>query len=95
MRKVVNEVYSSFNRGHYCTLVLFVEVDPKFVDPNLTPDKRKVFLKNEKEVFAKLRACLVTTFMSVGGDCRDSKKSEPKESSKRKRSESMFFITFR
>lgn len=28
MCKVVNEVYSSFNRGQHCTLVLFIDLDP-------------------------------------------------------------------
>lgn len=39
------------------------------IDVNVAPDKRQVFLRNEKEVFAKLRACLLTTFEEVMGDC--------------------------
>ncbi|KAI6173639.1 hypothetical protein M3Y98_01103000 [Aphelenchoides besseyi] len=67
MCKVANEVYKGFNRNKYCTLVLFIELDPAMIDVNVTPDKRVVFLKNEREVFAKLRACLLHTFESLEG----------------------------
>ncbi|KAI6205200.1 hypothetical protein M3Y94_00765700 [Aphelenchoides besseyi] len=67
MCKVANEVYKGFNRNKYCTLVLFIALDPAMIDVNVTPDKRIVFLKNEREVFAKLRACLLHTFESLEG----------------------------
>ncbi|KAI6191921.1 CBR-PMS-2 protein [Aphelenchoides bicaudatus] len=69
MCKVANDVYGSFNRGRYCVLILFIDLDPSQIDVNVAPDKRQVFLRNEKEVFAKLRACLLATFEEVMGDC--------------------------
>lgn len=52
---MANDVYSIYNRGQYCLLVLFVEVAPATVDVNICPDKRTVFLHHEKEVFTFIR----------------------------------------
>ena len=37
------------------------------IDVNIRPDKREVLLKNEKQVFAKLKACLFHTYKDVEG----------------------------
>lgn len=42
------------------------------LDVNVSPDKRTVFLSNEKELFAKLRASLHHTWASVAGCCERS-----------------------
>ncbi|KAH7727628.1 mismatch repair endonuclease PMS2 [Aphelenchoides avenae] len=74
--RIANEVYGSYNRGQYCMLVLFVEVDPASLDVNVSPDKRTVFLHAEKELFAKLRASLGATFEKVHGKCPKAGASE-------------------
>ena len=48
--RIANDAYSIYNRGQYCTLVLFVEIPPAKLDVNVSPDKRIVFLHHEKEV---------------------------------------------
>uniref|UniRef100_A0A915DRA2 Uncharacterized protein n=1 Tax=Ditylenchus dipsaci TaxID=166011 RepID=A0A915DRA2_9BILA len=69
LNRITNEVYSSFNRGRYSMLVLFITVDPASIDVNISPDKRTVFFQHEKELFAKYRACLLLTFSKVSGSC--------------------------
>ncbi|CAD5207435.1 unnamed protein product [Bursaphelenchus okinawaensis] len=65
--KIANEMYSVFNKGSFCILVLFIEVDPAQLDVNVTPDKRIVYLRNEKELFAKFRASILATFEGIAG----------------------------
>uniref|UniRef100_A0A914DQZ4 Uncharacterized protein n=1 Tax=Acrobeloides nanus TaxID=290746 RepID=A0A914DQZ4_9BILA len=80
--KIANSVYQQFNRGQYCMLILFIEVDPAALDVNVSPDKRTVFLHEEKRLFAKFHASLLKTFSQVLGSCKElpnkSAKSEKK-----------------
>jgi DNA mismatch repair ATPase MutL len=65
------------------------------VDPNLTPDKRQVFLRIEKETFAKLRACLLETFQAVVSKCPVSNTVQDKQQElklKHKSTESKRFL---
>ncbi|KAJ8938444.1 hypothetical protein NQ314_011480 [Rhamnusium bicolor] len=59
--KLVNEVYKQFNCGQYP--FVFLNVTTKsLVDINVTPDKRQVYLENEKLLLAIVKASLLEAF---------------------------------
>lgn len=53
--KAVTEAYRKFNRLQYPMIVLNMEVDQKYVDVNVTPDKRTVLVDNESKILELLR----------------------------------------
>ena len=64
--KLVNEVYHQFNRHEYPFIYLNVQSDTlQNVDVNITPDKRTIFLENEKLLFATVKSCLIELFQNI------------------------------
>ncbi|QPG75874.1 hypothetical protein FOA43_003260 [Brettanomyces nanus] len=53
--KAINETYKKFNYLQYPTILLNIEVDAKFADVNVTPDKRTVLINNEAAVLEAFR----------------------------------------
>lgn len=62
MSKVVNDVYHMYNRHQYPFVVLHVNIAKESVDVNVTPDKRQIFLENEKLLLATIKASLITMY---------------------------------
>ncbi|XP_077595856.1 mismatch repair endonuclease PMS2 [Stigmatopora nigra] len=60
--KLVNGVYHMYNRHQYPFVALHIEVASECVDVNVTPDKRQVFLQEEKLLLAILKSCLIHMF---------------------------------
>ncbi|BAO39685.1 DNA mismatch repair protein PMS1 [Kluyveromyces marxianus DMKU3-1042] len=64
--KTVNEMYQSFNNIQYPTFVLNFIIDPKFLDLNITPDKRTVVLHYEEYVLDAFKEELNIFFQKQG-----------------------------
>ncbi|XP_071813914.1 mismatch repair endonuclease PMS2-like [Apostichopus japonicus] len=62
LTKLVNEVYHSYNRHQYPMCVLDISLSQDAVDVNLTPDKRKVLVQEEKLLLATVKSSLVSLF---------------------------------
>ncbi|KAJ8363841.1 hypothetical protein SKAU_G00126720 [Synaphobranchus kaupii] len=60
--KLVNEVYHMFNRHQYPFVALNITVASGCVDVNVTPDKRQVFLQEEKLLLATMKSSLVAMY---------------------------------
>ncbi|XP_062860037.1 mismatch repair endonuclease PMS2 [Trichomycterus rosablanca] len=60
--KVVNEVYHMFNRHQYPFVALNISVASECVDVNVTPDKRQIFLQEEKLLLAVLKSSLIAMY---------------------------------
>ena len=61
--KLMNEVYHQFNRHQYPFIFLNIKSNNlQNVDINVTPDKRMIFLENEKLLFATIKSCLMELF---------------------------------
>ncbi|XP_061666131.1 mismatch repair endonuclease PMS2 isoform X2 [Syngnathoides biaculeatus] len=60
--KLVNEIYHMYNRHQYPFVALNIEVSSECVDVNVTPDKRQIFLQEEKLLLAILKSCLINMF---------------------------------
>ncbi|KAI4470714.1 dna mismatch repair protein mlh pms mutl [Holotrichia oblita] len=60
--KLVNEIYRQFNGNQYPFVYLNIFLKPGHIDVNVTPDKRQIFLDNEKIVLAVLKASLLDAF---------------------------------
>ncbi|KAJ8974600.1 hypothetical protein NQ317_019345 [Molorchus minor] len=60
--KLVNEIYKQFNFGQYPFVFLNVMTKSSLVDVNVTPDKRQVFIENEKILLATLKSSLLEAF---------------------------------
>ncbi|XP_039265287.2 mismatch repair endonuclease PMS2-like [Styela clava] len=60
--KVVNEVFHMFNRYQYPFVQLDISTKSDEVDVNVTPDKRKIFIQQEKYILAIIRTSLLELF---------------------------------
>ncbi|KAL0983918.1 hypothetical protein UPYG_G00134750 [Umbra pygmaea] len=60
--KLVNEVYHTFNRNQYPFAALNIKVASECVDVNVTPDKRQIFLQEEKQLLAIIKTSLVAMY---------------------------------
>ncbi|XP_037546699.1 mismatch repair endonuclease PMS2 [Nematolebias whitei] len=60
--KLVNEVYHVYNRHQYPFVALNIVVASECVDVNVTPDKRQVFLQEEKLLLAILKTSLISMY---------------------------------
>uniref|UniRef100_A0A665WMI1 Mismatch repair endonuclease PMS2 n=1 Tax=Echeneis naucrates TaxID=173247 RepID=A0A665WMI1_ECHNA len=60
--KLVNEVYHMYNRHQYPFVALNIAVASECVDVNVTPDKRQIFLQEEKLLLAILKTSLVSMY---------------------------------
>ncbi|CAL1599071.1 unnamed protein product [Knipowitschia caucasica] len=56
--KIVNEVYHMYNRHQYPFVTLNITVASDCVDVNVTPDKRQIFLQEEKLLVAVIKTSL-------------------------------------
>ena len=64
--KLVNEIYHQFNRHQYPFVFLNIKSDTlQNVDINVTPDKRMIFVENEKLLFATMKSCLIELFQNI------------------------------
>lgn len=54
----MNEVYHQFNLHQFPFIFLNVKTARDSVDINVTPDKRQIFLDNEKLLVATVRVCM-------------------------------------
>ncbi|XP_069701490.1 mismatch repair endonuclease PMS2 isoform X2 [Periplaneta americana] len=63
--KIVNEVYHQFNRHQYPFVFLNLKIARNCVDVNVTPDKRQVFLDQEKLLIATIKASLLHMYETV------------------------------
>ena len=59
--KLVNEVYHSYNRNQYPSIVLNITTQSSEIDINVTPDKRQLMVANEKILLATIKV-LFTIF---------------------------------
>ncbi|KAI1895982.1 hypothetical protein AGOR_G00090120 [Albula goreensis] len=60
--KLVNEVYHMFNRHQYPFVALNITVASDCVDVNVTPDKRQIFLQEEKLLLATVKSSLIAMY---------------------------------
>ncbi|XP_017157195.1 mismatch repair endonuclease PMS2 isoform X2 [Poecilia reticulata] len=60
--KLVNEVYHMYNRHQYPFVALNIAVASDCVDVNVTPDKRQIFLQEEKLLLAILKSSLINMY---------------------------------
>lgn len=62
LAKIVNQVYRSFNGNQYPFVVLNIKTEQSQVDVNVTPDKRQIFLEQEKLLLATAKQSLLEMF---------------------------------
>ncbi|XP_068161340.1 mismatch repair endonuclease PMS2 [Antennarius striatus] len=62
--KLVNEVYHMYNRHQYPFVALNIAVASECVDVNVTPDKRQIFLQEEKLLLSILKTSLINMYES-------------------------------
>lgn len=60
--KVVNEIYHQYNRHQYPFVALHITMKKESVDVNVTPDKRQIFMENEKILLATIKTSLVRIY---------------------------------
>ncbi|XP_062619976.1 mismatch repair endonuclease PMS2-like [Saccostrea cucullata] len=60
--KVINEVYHQFNRHQYPFVAIHITMDKESVDVNVTPDKRQIFMENEKILLAIIKTSLLRMY---------------------------------
>ncbi|KAI8501263.1 Mismatch repair endonuclease pms2 [Branchiostoma belcheri] len=60
--KVVNEVYHMYNRHQYPFVVLDISLARDSVDVNMTPDKRQVWLQEERTLLAIIKTSLMQMY---------------------------------
>lgn len=60
--KLVNEVYKYFNGNQYPFVYLNIITEQALVDVNVTPDKRQIFMENEKLLLSTLKTSLLEMF---------------------------------
>ncbi|XP_018578148.1 mismatch repair endonuclease PMS2 isoform X2 [Anoplophora glabripennis] len=64
LMKLVNEIYKQYNVNQYPFVFLNIITKSSLVDVNVTPDKRQIFLENEKILLATVKASLIKVFKS-------------------------------
>ncbi|PFX27938.1 mismatch repair endonuclease PMS2-like [Stylophora pistillata] len=60
--RVINEVYHTYNRHQYPFVMLDISLARDGVDVNVTPDKRQVFVQEEKVLLATMKSSLKRMF---------------------------------
>ncbi|ODN04620.1 Mismatch repair endonuclease PMS2 [Orchesella cincta] len=63
--RVINEVYHSFSRSQNPFVCLHIRTNRENVDINVTPDKRTLYVQNEKILLAILKATLIPIFTAA------------------------------
>ncbi|KAG1659518.1 Mismatch repair endonuclease PMS2 [Nymphon striatum] len=64
LSRIVNEVYHQYNRHQYPFVFLDITFQKESVDVNVTPDKRQIFIQNEKMLLATIKTQIKTTSLS-------------------------------
>ncbi|CAH1179554.1 unnamed protein product [Phaedon cochleariae] len=64
LMKLVNEVYRQFNSNQYPFVYLNIMTKSLQVDVNVTPDKRQIYIENEKILLGTVKASLLECFKS-------------------------------
>ncbi|KAG7910594.1 hypothetical protein KL907_001485 [Ogataea polymorpha] len=62
--KAITDVYKTFNHLQCPVILLDLELDPQFIDVNVTPDKRTIFLHNEPAIIEALKERITEIFSS-------------------------------
>ncbi|KAI8830060.1 hypothetical protein BJ741DRAFT_620990 [Chytriomyces cf. hyalinus JEL632] len=62
LSRVINEVYKTYNSHQYPMLVWNLLMEPNMYDVNVSPNKRTIFLHNERTVFENIKVQLEKTF---------------------------------
>ncbi|ESW99759.1 hypothetical protein KL918_001305 [Ogataea parapolymorpha] len=62
--KAITDVYKTFNHLQCPVILLDLELDPQFIDVNVTPDKRTIFLHNEAAIIEALKERVTEIFSS-------------------------------
>ncbi|CAL1282725.1 unnamed protein product [Larinioides sclopetarius] len=57
--KLINEVYHTFNKNQYPFVFLNISLNEGCADVNVTPDKRQIFIPDEKVLLALIKATLI------------------------------------
>ncbi|GBN75191.1 Mismatch repair endonuclease PMS2 [Araneus ventricosus] len=57
--KLINEVYHTFNKNQYPFVFLNISLNEGCADVNVTPDKRQIFIPDEKVLLALVKATLI------------------------------------
>lgn len=65
LMKLVNEIYRQFNSKQYPFVYLNITTKSSLVDVNITPDKRQIFLQNEKILLAIVKSSLLEAFKDL------------------------------
>lgn len=60
--KLVNNIYRQYNGNQYPFVYLNVKLAKSEIDVNVTPDKRQIFLQQEKLLLAYIKASLLNAF---------------------------------
>ncbi|XP_067135070.1 mismatch repair endonuclease PMS2 isoform X2 [Centruroides vittatus] len=60
--KLINEVYHNYNRHQNPFILLNINIVTENVDMNVTPDKRKIFVQNEKLLLAIIKTSLIKIY---------------------------------
>ncbi|CAL8122911.1 unnamed protein product [Orchesella dallaii] len=63
--RVINEVYHTFSRSQNPFICLHIRTNRENVDVNVTPDKRTLYVQNEKILLAILKATLIPIFTAA------------------------------
>jgi DNA mismatch repair protein PMS2 len=63
--KMVNETYRKYNPSQYPFVFLNVKLNKQEIDVNVTPDKRQIFISNEKIMLLALKKALLNTFGTI------------------------------
>ena len=67
LSRLVNEVYHQYNRHQYPFLMLDISLERDYIDVNVTPDKRKILIHQEKLLFALIKSTLNSIFKLKAG----------------------------
>ncbi|XP_055383250.1 mismatch repair endonuclease PMS2 [Condylostylus longicornis] len=65
LSKLVNEIYHRYNVNQYPFVFLNLKLNRSDVDVNVTPDKRQLFLNNEKILLLAVKKSLLNTFGNI------------------------------
>lgn len=60
--KLVNEIYRQFNGNQYPFVYMNIMMESNQIDVNVTPDKRQIFMEQEKLLLATIKASLLEAF---------------------------------
>ena len=80
--KLINEVYRQYNQSQYPMFIINISLSKNLVDINVTPDKLKIFIKNENILLALLKTSLKNLYSSSEPNKVEDGKNEPETKKK-------------